>query len=79
MITYSFLTVANTMTKSKEENLGITAENLRRVAGLNGYTVTELARIRGCSDALLYRSAADPKSYPAVYRWLDATLPRRNP
>jgi hypothetical protein len=65
-------------TKSKPENLSISADNLRYVAGLNGFTVTDLAEAKGCSDALLYRAARYPEDYPAIFKWLNSILPRRN-
>jgi hypothetical protein len=66
-----------TVPEIKPKEVRITTENLRFVAGLNGYTVTELATQRDCSDTLLYQACRFPKIYPEVYAWLCLVLPRR--
>lgn len=66
-------------TEFKPKEIGITAETLRYIAGLNGYTVTELAAKMDCSDTLLYQACRAPDVYPGRYAELCKILPRREP
>jgi hypothetical protein len=47
-------------TEIKPKEIGITADNLRYIAGLNGFTVTDLAARMDCSDSLLYAACREP-------------------
>jgi hypothetical protein len=65
--------------KNKPENISITAENLRYICGLNGFTVSGLAAHLDRSDTLLYLAAGEPDRYPKFYAKICALLPRRQP
>lgn len=57
--------------------LNVNAKNLRKIAGLNGTTVSALAEMFRCSRALLYQAADHPKQYPNLHARLCEALPVR--
>ena len=60
----------------KPKEVRITTENLRFVAGLNGYTGDRSGPLlMDCSDTLLYQAALLPDSYPQVYSRLCVLCP----
>ncbi len=64
--------------KSKRILEGISPANLRRVAGLNGYSITELARrIKKTRQAVHYAAKA-PHRFPRVAVLLEKNLPKRS-
>lgn len=52
----------------------INTKNLRRLCGLNGLRVRDLANRLGVSDTLLYRAVKEPESYPARFAQIEAAL-----
>ncbi len=59
------------------KHLEINPKNLRRLCGLNGFTVRELAESLDVSETLLYRAAANPREYPNRFAQLEHKLPIR--
>jgi len=52
----------------------INTKNLRRLCGLNGFRVRDLAVRLGVSDALLYRAVKEPTAYPRRYAQIEEAL-----
>ena len=65
------------MTASQKSKKEITEKNLKLTCWRNGMSVSDLARKFQRSDSLLYRAAAFPELYPALYRQICAALPHK--
>jgi len=61
----------------KAKDVRITSDNLRYIAGLNGFKVVEIGRRFKCSAELIHRAARFPEDYPTMYRKICELLPRR--
>ena len=60
------------------QTLKINPKNLRRLCGLNGMTVVELARRIQRNKVTVYRAVRHPQQYRPTYQLVGHLLPQRS-
>ena len=63
--------------ESVKPEIQITRENLRRVCGLNGFTIAELAAKIGVGRQTVYDCITFPTRWPKAHAKVNAALPIR--